>query len=321
MSSVTIVEGGTTTVTEYEYNADGIRVKQTVSVDGGPVKVTEFLNDPSNHTGYSQVIQETESEAGVITKRTIYTIGHDQISQTVIEYSGGIADNDNATTHYFGYDGHGSTRVLLDFVGAVAEIYHFDAYGVALGFEPATALTSILYSGETFDASTGLQYLRARYYNPATGTFNRLDPFAGSINDPQSLHKYLYTHGDPISGVDPSGEFTISVTLGSLSIRLNVSSYAIVTATSYFIDKSVSAAWLLVTDHNLQRFHWFEWWDLLNLIPVQRGQSLQGYHWQSSRRFQEKALLESTLPNKVTLESRRHSRERFQTGLERCQTE
>jgi hypothetical protein len=50
-----------------------------------------------------------------------------------------------------------------------------------------------------------MQYLRARYYNPASGTFNRLDPFAGNMQDPQSLHKYLYVHGDPIQGVDPTG--------------------------------------------------------------------------------------------------------------------
>jgi hypothetical protein len=50
-----------------------------------------------------------------------------------------------------------------------------------------------------------MQYLRARYYNTALGTFNRLDPFSGNLQDPQSLHKYLYVHGDPIQGIDPTG--------------------------------------------------------------------------------------------------------------------
>ena len=27
------------------------------------------------------------------------------------------------------------------------------------------------------------------------------------MQDPQSLHKYLYVHGDPVQGIDPSGEF------------------------------------------------------------------------------------------------------------------
>jgi RHS repeat-associated protein len=64
-----------------------------------------------------------------------------------------------------------------------------------------------LYSGEQFDSKIGQQYLRARYYDPATGRFNRLDPFFGNLDDPQSLHKYLYTHADPVNMVDPNGLF------------------------------------------------------------------------------------------------------------------
>ncbi len=68
------------------------------------------------------------------------------------------------------------------------------------GVEP-----DLLDSGEATDP-TGRQYLRARWFDPTTGRFNRLDPFAGLAHDPQSLHKYLYTHADPIMGTDPSGE-------------------------------------------------------------------------------------------------------------------
>jgi hypothetical protein len=63
-----------------------------------------------------------------------------------------------------------------------------------------------------------MQYLRARYYNPASGTFNRLDPFFGNLQDPQSLHKYLYVHGDPVQGIDPSGEKMLGALLGVLGI-------------------------------------------------------------------------------------------------------
>ncbi len=92
-----------------------------------------------------------------------------------------------------------------------------DAYGNLLNMAASAAATSLLYSGEFTDPS-GQQYLRARYYDPTTGRFNRLDPFAGNIQDPQSLHKYLYVHGDPIQGIDPSGLVSISSTLGSTSV-------------------------------------------------------------------------------------------------------
>ncbi|MDR2440896.1 MAG: hypothetical protein LBE12_16160, partial [Planctomycetaceae bacterium] len=64
----------------------------------------------------------------------------------------------------------------------------------------------------------GQQYLRARYYDPVTGRFNRLDPFFGNLSDPQSLHKYLYTHVEPVNNVDPSGEFAALVGIAISSI-------------------------------------------------------------------------------------------------------
>jgi hypothetical protein len=38
------------------------------------------------------------------------------------------------------------------------------------------------------------------------------------LNDPQSLHKYLYTHNDPINGIDPSGEIFLPILLTVLGI-------------------------------------------------------------------------------------------------------
>jgi RHS repeat-associated protein len=108
---------------------------------------------------------------------------------------------------------------LVDFVGVIVELYAFDAYGNAIGFNPAEALTEFLYSGEQFDSKIGQQYLRARYYDPATGRFNRLDPFFGNLDDPLSLHKYLYVYDDPISGFDPSGQVAfIPVLLAAMGI-------------------------------------------------------------------------------------------------------
>ena len=182
---------------------------------------TVYLNDPYNHTGYSQVLEETTTDVttGQVTETKVFTIGHDVIAQTTFD-AGGPAEG---TTYTLLYDGHGSTRILTDALAAIAtdaggieQIYNYDAYGNAIGFAAAAALTALLYSGEQFDSRINQQYLRARYYNPATGTFNRLDPYSGNLRDPQSLHKYLYTHGDPVNGVDPSGR--IFSTIGSIIV-------------------------------------------------------------------------------------------------------
>jgi RHS repeat-associated protein len=77
----------------------------------------------------------------------------------------------------------------------------------ALGLRAGCAENRVgsFYRGEQYDSDLGLYYLRARYYNPATGRFLSRDPLDGNAIDPQSLHKYLYAGGDPVNRLDPSG--------------------------------------------------------------------------------------------------------------------
>ena len=60
------------------------------------------------------------------------------------------------------------------------------------------------YAGEWTDSS-GLQYLRARYYSPSTGRFISKDPFPGLLTQPASLTPYVYTLNSPALLTDPSG--------------------------------------------------------------------------------------------------------------------
>jgi RHS repeat-associated protein len=198
MSIVTITTESETEKTTYAYDSNGIRVS-AIHEANGIITKTEYLNDSQSLTGYSQVLRQTEFDTeGNIIKTISYVIGHQRISQIIIE-------NGTEQEYYFTFDGHGSTRALLDFTSAIIQLYSFDAYGNAIGFNPADALTEFLYSGEQFDSKIGQQYLRQRYYDPATGRFNRLDPFFGNLTDPQSFHKYLYTHANPVNRIDPSG--------------------------------------------------------------------------------------------------------------------
>ena len=69
------------------------------------------------------------------------------------------------------------------------------------------------YRGEQYDPDLGLYYLRARYYNPATGRFLSRDPEDGNAKDPASLHKYLYAGGDPVNAMDPTGRDLVSTVI------------------------------------------------------------------------------------------------------------
>jgi hypothetical protein len=68
---VTFAEDGTKTRierTSYDYNTDGIRVSALHEIDADAdeifesSKLTEYLNDPLNITGYSQVLKQTETD-------------------------------------------------------------------------------------------------------------------------------------------------------------------------------------------------------------------------------------------------------------------
>jgi len=211
-----------TLVTGYEYNNAGIRVRK---IDYASSETTIYLIDSANHTGYAQVFEETiysgtsiDPETDTPSSRIQYTIGDDVISQNTSTYDSGWTAG---TTKFLLYDGHGSTRQLIN-NGAgymsVSETFAYDAYGVATGFDPSNAGTNLLYTGEQFDSSLDQYYLRARYYDPSNGRFNRVDPYAGNMQDPQSLHKYTYCNNNPVNGIDPSGMMNLT----SLSVGMMI---------------------------------------------------------------------------------------------------
>jgi len=84
-----------------------------------------------------------------------------------------------------------------------------------------------------FDFDSQHYYNRARWYNPYNGRFNRMDPFAGSPQDPLSLHKYLYCYANPINAIDPSGNFSITSTLVNMAISSILQRYIVPVVAPY----------------------------------------------------------------------------------------
>jgi RHS repeat-associated protein len=192
------------------YDGDGNRVSKTVSGI-----TTLFLVDDRNPSGYAQVLEEhivTGASAPVLNR--VYIYGSDLISQN--QWTGSAW-----TLNFYGYDGHGSVRYLTATNAAVTDTYDYDAFGTLIAHSGATP-NNYLYCGEQFDADLGLYYNRARYLNVDSGRFWTMDTFEGWALDPISLHKYLYTHADPVDAVDPSGNFEFS--LPGLSFTSKISS-------------------------------------------------------------------------------------------------
>jgi RHS repeat-associated protein len=184
---MTSMTNGATVVTMI-YDGDGNRVSKTVNGI-----TTQYLVDDLNPTGLPQVVEEVVN--GAVTRQ--YTYGLQRISQQQFI-------NSTWTSSFYVYDGAGSVRQLTDSTGKVTDEYEYDAYGNSFT-KSGTTPNNYLYRGEQYDLDLGLYYLRARYYNPATGRFFSSDPLEGSANDPASLHKYLYAAGDPVNRIDPHG--------------------------------------------------------------------------------------------------------------------
>ena len=109
-------------------------------------------------------------------------------------------------TLYYSFDGLGSVTSLTSPTGTVAATYHLDAWGnYRFTAELAPSRNRFGYTGHYWDNEAGLYYAKARFYDPFTARFTQSDSFLGNIDDPPSLHRYLYGHANPTMFVDPSG--------------------------------------------------------------------------------------------------------------------
>lgn len=142
---------------------------------------------------------------------------YDASGEVTADYTQGLGlvrsrhDNREGFAHT---DGLGSTRVITDNVGLVTDRYTYDAFGELLD-QSGTFGNSFQFAGEQRDSETGLDYLRARYYDPSLGRFISKDAFPGYLDDPMSQHDYQYAHANPVSNTDPSGYFSSLQEVGS----------------------------------------------------------------------------------------------------------
>jgi RHS repeat-associated protein len=195
--------GGAVRIT---YDGDGNLAAKTA---GGVT--TRYLVDDHNPTGYAQVVEEIVN--GEVQQQ--YTYGHSILSQR--RRSGG-----NWAASFYSLDGQGSVRQLTDESGVVTDTYTYDAFAKLISSTGSTP-NPYLYAGERFDADLGLYHLRARYYDAERGRFMTTDPYPGEIDEPASLHKYLYAFADPANFIDPSGlaafsEYVMKIRLIALRV-------------------------------------------------------------------------------------------------------
>ena len=89
---------------------------------------------------------------------------------------------DAARVLWYLTDQQGTTRDLVNHAGVAVAHYNYDAFGNVLAGD--TSLTRYLYTGREFDAATGLQYNRNRWYDAATGRWLSQDPIGFAATFP-----------------------------------------------------------------------------------------------------------------------------------------
>jgi RHS repeat-associated protein len=168
-------EGGKAEIKDtYTYNGDGLRASQTINgttthmawEEGVPLPL--LLNDGTNNY--------------------IYGPGGLPVEQIA---SGG-------TITYLHHDQQGSTRLLTGSTGTVTGKCTYGAYGTPTC--EGTTTTPLGYDAQYTNTDTGLIYLRARYYDPATAQFLSNDPQVMETRAP-----YAYATDNPLSIGDPTG--------------------------------------------------------------------------------------------------------------------
>jgi len=135
-----------------------------------------------------QRIAEYDGVSGSLNTRFVYAAGFDE---PVVEVTEG------GTKSFFHSDQLGSIVAKTDSSGAVTNRYEYGPYG------ESTLLTGTAFgfTGQRFDAETGLYNYKLRYYSPSIGRFLQPDPI-GYFDD---LNVYSYVGNQPTNFTDPLG--------------------------------------------------------------------------------------------------------------------
>jgi len=165
--------------TVYRYDAENQRIG---------VNQTQYV--VNSQPALSQVLVKTEADG----TQTYYVYGLGLIGQE---------SNGEYITYHF--DFRGSTVALTDETGQVVERFQYLPYGLLMGGD--ASITPFLFNGMygVMTDSNGLYYMRARFYSPEIRRFVNQDVLLGYADNGQSLNRFIYVTGDPISKTDPFG--------------------------------------------------------------------------------------------------------------------
>lgn len=176
----------------YSYNGDGLMVGRTKDNE-----TTRYYYDDRG-----LLVAEGKVNSGTV------SITYGYVFDATGKLVGRQAANETGLQYYV-TNGHGDVIELRDASGNILNSYSYDIWGNPLTVQEAVP-NSLRYSGEYWDSDTKLQYLRARWYDPATARFIGEDTYEGEQTNPLTLNLYTYVHNNPLIYKDPTGNYCVS---------------------------------------------------------------------------------------------------------------
>jgi RHS repeat-associated protein len=110
-----------------------------------------------------------------------------------------LAEMRSGTSAFYEADALGSVTSLSSLTGTISNSYAYDTFGNAT--VNGSLVNPYRYTARDFDVETGLQYSRARYYDPSIGRFLSEDP-SGFVD---GVDFYRYVRNNVVNNTDPFG--------------------------------------------------------------------------------------------------------------------
>ena len=117
-----------------------------------------------------------------------------------------LAKLSSSSSYYYHFDALGSIRLVTNAGAINAFSTNYLPYGIEYN---TTGMETFLYTDKPVDASTGLYYFGARFYDASLFRFVSKDTNLGSTDDPLSLNLYAYSRDNPQRYVDSNGHSTV----------------------------------------------------------------------------------------------------------------
>jgi RHS repeat-associated protein len=187
---------------DYKYDVFGNRVEADVDPEGdGDIDaITRYALDgwqsgrmPASNSDWNVWAELDGQNSNALLTRYLRGDVVDQI----------FAREDGSGNAYWTLtDRLGSVRDVTDNTGAVKDTLAYDAYGNITSETASAYRGNYAWTGREFDGTTGLQYTRARYYDPKTGRWQSQDSLGFGAGD---SNLYRYVQNSPTNSTDPSG--------------------------------------------------------------------------------------------------------------------